>query len=117
MSTTEPSSLLINWSISFFSTLRANFINSAIGPSSFVAVSDPHLPLPTRTVTFCFSVAIACFSLSIFAGPRSFLSSVELCVCPSLFFGASSKPVSSLVSIVLPVFGALLPSSLWSGYS
>ena len=47
MSTTLPVCLSINSSISFFSTPRANFMNSAIGPSSFVAVSDPHLPLPT----------------------------------------------------------------------
>ena len=46
-STISPVFLSINSSISFFSMPRANFINSAIGPSSFVAVSDPHLPLPT----------------------------------------------------------------------
>ena len=98
-STTLPVCLSINSSISFFSIPRANFINSAIGPSSFVAVSDPHLPLPTWTVTFCFSVAAFCFSLSVFAAPRSFLvSSVPSSfLCPSLFVGASSTPDSSLV--------------------
>ena len=57
ISTTSPVILSTNSSISFFSTPLANFMNSAIGPLSFVELSDPHLPFATITDTFKDSLA------------------------------------------------------------
>ena len=87
---------------------RENFIKSARGPSSFVAVSDPHLPLPTWTVTFFASSAAFCEAENCSSPPRGFtvLPSPPL---PPLLVDAVSKPVLSSVSMVLPVPGTPLP--------
>ena len=108
ISATSPVASSIYSPIEFCLTPRAHFINSARGPSSFVAVSDPHLPLPTWTVTFFASSAAFCEAEYCSSPPRGFtvLPSPPL---PPLLVDAVSKPVLSSVSMVLPVPGIPLP--------